>query len=77
MADYNFRYRSKQTNLKRHKTVRATSEAEAHYGLDAIGAIEKNKDARSIPGNSLLSRVKTPSTAEYASAVERISVVGI
>jgi hypothetical protein len=29
MADYNFRYRSKQTNLKRHKTVRATSEVEA------------------------------------------------
>ena len=29
MVDYNFRYRSKQTNLKRHKTVRATSEVEA------------------------------------------------
>jgi hypothetical protein len=29
MADHNFRYRSKQTNLKLHKTVRATSEVEA------------------------------------------------
>ena len=74
MADYNVHYRSSQTNRKRHKTVRATSEA--RYGLDAIIAIEKNKDARSIPGNSLLSLVRPPNALRFASAVERISVVG-
>src|SRR6478736_4414391 len=58
IADYNVYYRSNQTNRKRHKTVRATSEA--RYGLVAISAIKKNKDARSIPDSSLLSRVRPP-----------------